>query len=585
MNIIGIIKSCLATLIHLKNRTLTVGSIVAFSVFLSACLESDKPLIEAKDGTRWFDQNELYAMELDSSFVPSKNSYALRPKVTQYLYTNQSWHSHRGRFSHSDKSYRFELTGSSEFILRSLPNTDKNTVLVQRKTKSINYGFARKLEQQVPDLPAIYAKTFDYILVSVPINPLREEVAKLRDSGVSIVSKSKSSATERQESYSIDSKDSLDAVAELLKPRYLAYGNDLKKYSSVYLIAEKPETRNRMIAVANGVECLSRAGHRYDPALKHIKDYAMGSISVDDISPGAAKPVCEAAFSKREFLGELADSVVYALARIKMKAGETDEVLDLLKLINGNHAGLSVVAAASIEATRAYQEGRSYDDALNIVDKDLSNAKKGSIAEFNMLASQAHLLSIQTQNKASQAESRKIYRYLSENGHKYGKLLLARQLIQGIGGPKDISEARDLFLQLLEDKMPEAYTDLGLAAYNGNMGFVQNYAMAADFFNDSIELANTAYAYYLKGFMHLYGQGVLQDPEQGLRDLHESHRRGYISATREVGLATYHGWGTEKDTKKAIELLTRASEQGDTNALADLKKFRETNPQNFLDEN
>ena len=88
MNIIGIIKSCLATVIHLKKRTLTVGSIVVFSVFLSACLESDKPLIEAKDGTRWFDQNELYAMELNSSFVPSKNSYALRPKVTQYLYTN-----------------------------------------------------------------------------------------------------------------------------------------------------------------------------------------------------------------------------------------------------------------------------------------------------------------------------------------------------------------------------------------------------------------------------------------------------------------------------------------------------------------
>ena len=108
-------------------------------------------------------------------------------------------------------------------------------MLVQRKTKSINYGFARKLEQQLPDLPAIYAKTFDYILVSVPISPLREEVAKLRDSGVSIVSKSKSSATERQESYSIDSKDSLDAVAELLKPRYLAYGNDLKKYSSCLL--------------------------------------------------------------------------------------------------------------------------------------------------------------------------------------------------------------------------------------------------------------------------------------------------------------------------------------------------------------
>ena len=92
---------------------------------------------------------------------------------------------------------------------------------------------------------------------------------------------------------------------------------------------------------------------------------------------------------------------------------------------------------------------------MNIVDKDLSNAEKGSIAEFNMLASRAHLLSIQTQNKASQAESRKIYRYLSENGHKYGKLLLARQLIQGIGGPKDISEARGLFLQLLEDKMPD----------------------------------------------------------------------------------------------------------------------------------
>ena len=238
MNIIGIIKFFLATVIYLRNRSLICSSIVVFSVLLSACLESDKPLIEAKDGTRWFDQNELYAMELNSSFVPSKNSYALRPKVTQYLYTNQSWHMHRGRFSHSDKSYKFELNGSSEFIFRSLPNTEKNTVLVQRKTKLINYGFAKKLEQQVPGLPAIYAKTFDYILVSSPINPLREEVAKLRDSGVSIVSKSKSGATDRQESYSIDSKDSLDAVTELVKPRYLAYGNDLKKYSSVYLIAE-----------------------------------------------------------------------------------------------------------------------------------------------------------------------------------------------------------------------------------------------------------------------------------------------------------------------------------------------------------
>lgn len=559
-----------------------VFAVVVLSV-LSACLESDKPLITADDGTQWFKDNEFYAMELNSSFVPKKKSSALRPEVTRYLYSNQSWQAHSGRseFDRVEEQYTFSTSVASNLLFRSLSGANEEAVLVQRGNNSINYGFARRLGQEVPDLSAIYANTFDYIVVSSAISPLDEEVAKIRKSGFTIESKLRSGSLGTQQSYSIDSKDTLEAVAQLVKPRFLGYGDNLKKYSSVYLIAEKPETRSRMIAVANGIECLSRAGHRSDPALEHIKQYSIGSISIDDINLHEAKAVCEAAFSERGSLGELSNSVIYALARMKQKSGEFDDALNLLKMMKDDQSGLSVVAAVSIEATRAYRSGRSHKDALELLNDGLSKTKKGTIAEYNMLVSRGYLLSTQAKTNGTEGESRKIYRYLSENGHQFGKLLLARQLHQGVDGPKNISEARTLYLQLLENKMPEAYTDLGLAAYNGELGFVKNHAMAADLFSESLNIAPTAFAYYLKGFMQMYGQGVVQDTEKGFRNLYESHLRGRVTATTEVGLGTYHGRGTEKNTDKAIELLALASEKGDANATQHLNKLRETDPENF----
>jgi TPR repeat protein len=565
-----------------ESRALSAIAVIVTSGILSACLESHTSLVDKASSTQWLDGNELLTMPLTRSFVPKQHKDGLRLTISRLSFEDNVWNEYESReqYNSFEKQYSFVSSPSSRYVMQPLEKGTGQTVLVQKGLSTYNYGFARKFDQDVPALPTIFESTYDYIVGASRLEPSEALVNRMQQAGFRISSgKSGLGWT----TY-ISSKEALEKVSASLLDDFINKGSDLTEYDSVYLVAEKPRTRQAMLTVSNAIECLGRAGHRYDPAMAIIQSLVKGASSIDDIDTQKAQPVCEAAYSDKDSLGELRNSVIYALSRIAQKNGDLKLSLDLLKQIDDDQSGLPVVAEATIAIVGKGVENSKLQ-ALKILENGLSSVDRGSIAEFNILNAKAWLLTNEPRDNQPENEARTIYRYLHSNNFAQGTLALARLLKSGIGGPVDIGEARSLYMGLYEANVPEAYLDLGLAAYNGEIGFKVNHSLAAAFFEDGVELAPTSYGHYLLGFMQMFGQGVAENHKEGFRNLRKSHGMGRVNATTEVGYALYLGNGTERNVSEGIELLQLARSQGDKKADQYLQQLEEADPQIFQNKN
>lgn len=106
------------------------------------------------------------------------------------------------------------------------------------------------------------------------------------------------------------------------------------------------------------------------------------------------------------------------------------------------------------------------------------------------------------------------------------------------------------------DKSVEYYNK-GLAFYTGNMGCVQDYKKAFEYFVESSKLGNTSATNYL-GVMYLNGLGVKQNVNLAIKYF-ESICIGVENpnwyAAYNLAIIFYEGKGVEKDLNKAYKLF------------------------------
>lgn len=125
----------------------------------------------------------------------------------------------------------------------------------------------------------------------------------------------------------------------------------------------------------------------------------------------------------------------------------------------------------------------------------------------------------------------------------------------------DDKKAIEYWLQAAEKGNATALNRLGKAYYNGR-GTPQDYAKAKEWFEKSIEKDGNSNSCALLAVMYGEGQGVQKDTKKAIELLTKSSDNGEDHATAALGLQYIMGDYVEKDINKGLELLDKATQSG-----------------------
>lgn len=150
------------------------------------------------------------------------------------------------------------------------------------------------------------------------------------------------------------------------------------------------------------------------------------------------------------------------------------------------------------------------------------------------------------------------YRLAAELGHTKAMILLGSMHLDGKGAPPDAGEALSYFRRAAEMGDAEAKTEVGVI-YLGGFGVLQDYSEAAKWFERASE--RDSYASYLLGLMYLKGEGLTQDSARGFQLLRRAVEQGNEEAIGTLGACYLHGWGVAADRSEALRWLRKAAEK------------------------
>ncbi len=80
------------------------------------------------------------------------------------------------------------------------------------------------------------------------------------------------------------------------------------------------------------------------------------------------------------------------------------------------------------------------------------------------------------------------------------------------------------------------------------------------------------------GAIYFTGDGVEQNPSEGVKWLRKSAEKGYDEAQFRLGVMYVNGDHIEKDRKEGVKWLKKAARQGHVNAIKLLKVMGESQP-------
>lgn len=546
--------------------------VIASCFLFTGCLVSVTKLIDSKSQVPWAQNDTLLVVDVDRNLKVRTSSPHVRPDIVQYTRLNGRWAPKKlkPQFSFSNQQGASGKAQSGT-IAFSIFDNKSNIALLEHDQSRISYQLARKLYGNFSISPSILNGAYDYAMGISSVEFSEEELTEFKQVEVEIDYNKSSNA------YSVSSVENLMTIINKKLVPFAEKGQKFSEYKYVRLIAEKPETQKKLSALLDGIECLNRAGHRNDAIMSELNGLAIGTASIADIAVEEALPVCEHAMQQEPFLGSLKSSVAYALARIKQKTGDIKETESFLDVIDDTKYPMKAVMQADM-AYRAPNEENRTKAALSILDKALESDNSDIQRQTILNHARARYLSLEHDNPESLKQSREIFSNSVGSNSQSAMLNYALQLKNGVGGPKDEEQSKTLLIELYEANMPEAVFELGKSIYFGELGLTKNLKLAHEIFSEAIEIAPVAEAYYFKGFMEMYGQGVAKDITAGINSLEQAHKRGFIAATGEMGLAIYlrlkpSGLGDALDKSSGLVLLEKAKLAGDANSSQYLKNI------------
>jgi len=137
---------------------------------------------------------------------------------------------------------------------------------------------------------------------------------------------------------------------------------------------------------------------------------------------------------------------------------------------------------------------------------------------------------------------------------------LGNKYWNGIGVPKDLAKAVELYQKSANQGNADAQSNLGFAYANG-MGVPKDFAKAVELYQKAADQGNALGQNNL-GIAYANGTGVPKDIAKAVDLFRKSADQGYADAQNNLGIAYQNGIGVPKDPAKAAELFRKSAEQG-----------------------
>ncbi|MBR9651483.1 SEL1-like repeat protein [Thalassovita aquimarina] len=157
-------------------------------------------------------------------------------------------------------------------------------------------------------------------------------------------------------------------------------------------------------------------------------------------------------------------------------------------------------------------------------------------------------------------------RHAEETGTALAQYRYGRVLIEGKGGPRDATAARDWLEKAVEQNHAEAAVLLGrmyLSAKKNSTNYRPD--RAAELFSNAAARGQSEAQYYL-ALLYLQGVGIEEDQKQAFNWFLAAAEGGHVQAQYELSKAFARGRGTKKNDEEAARWLAEAAAAGHVEA-------------------
>ncbi|MGB7301558.1 MAG: tetratricopeptide repeat protein [Burkholderiaceae bacterium] len=330
-------------------------------------------------------------------------------------------------------------------------------------------------------------------------------------------------------------------------------------YDAQLTVATSAKERRSLRAAALRLSCLAHAGHPTDTAVQALPGTPGYGMQMDRINLAVGRPVCEQAAE----LNPADTSVRYALSRALYKQRKYNRAMALVDELKAQDYPLAYVLDAQALVT-----GNGRKKNIDAARKTLAQARAGGspVAEFY----EVYYQSAGVFGKPDlEVIRQKLRAQVAQHDMAHAKTALGLMLLNGQGGPTDLSGAQNLFRSASNQRDGRAAYQLAVMLYTGK-GAKKDRKQA-------FRLASTAAkagfsdGEYLAGFMLSRGQGITKDEKRALKLFRSADKHRHIDAGAELGRMLALGLGTKADKTKGLALLQSAADKGSANAKAYLK--------------
>ena len=195
--------------------------------------------------------------------------------------------------------------------------------------------------------------------------------------------------------------------------------------------------------------------------------------------------------------------------------------------------------------------------------------KKSDIQEYEKISS-----ALNDSNKQNFEWWKKVAEDESYSGRNDALAILAGFYYDGEGVEQDKDKAIELLKESAELSSAVGQFGLGDCYFHGD-GINQDYGKAIDLWQKAAE-QNHVEAQFNLGLCYYEGSGgVTKDFATAAKWWEKAAVQGFADAQRDLGLCYEEGKGVVQNHEKAVELWTKAAEQGDEKAMQCLQQYSE----------
>ena len=530
-------------------RALVTLILICFAT--SGCLSSSGPLIESHKTSAWLGTDAWFGASVKSSGQIDVSQPSIYPKVAAYWWSGSQY----GQ-SPIDRPAKMSLATHHDVIeVVNLGNDSALLQLTNEGKQAADYAVAYKV-QNLEIKPAFLASAIDQVIAIERFDLNSAQAEELQKKGVQISSIS-------DYTWRVESEDDLRIAADYVST---------ERSGLMYLAVASGNNRIKALqATLHSYACLSLAGHKNDQHVKQLNGSYKWGIALSDINISEAIATCTRAGTAPD--RELRDSVTYALARAYFQAESYERAKTLLPDIQ-NYPMAYILEADMLARGNGFPAS-SIRKALKTLDHAIARFKGRD--QWPLINARAGL-AFQSGSESDQRDSRVSLRRIAEAGSDDAKLMLASYLLTDKGGNADPSLAQMLLIDVRNNGNPYGHLALARAYYFGTHQLTKNYNSAYEMVEIASEQLHSSDAYYLRGFMEMYGQGTDVNAKVAVKYFRMASQLSNASATGELGIAYIEGKGVDADTDLGENLLRRAARAGDVKARNYIKSNTQIDP-------